>query len=69
MGMLEHGSEIRAVRKGLVKLYIVMQGLLKRGTAGEGESWWNGLVWPIPNGELEGMRSDWLYGRHLGYGD
>lgn len=36
-------------------MYIVMKGLLKKGVAGEGESWWNSLVWTIPNRELEGM--------------
>ena len=43
------------VRKGVAKLYVVMQGLLKKRIIGVGETWWNFLVWPIPNGELEGM--------------
>lgn len=52
MGMLVHavyGSRIRTVGTGIVRLYAVMQGLQKKETAAEGESWCKNLVWPIPN--------------------
>lgn len=55
MGMLVHtvyGSRIRTAGKGIARLYAVMQGLKKKGTAGEGESWCKNLVWVISNGEL-----------------
>lgn len=55
MGMPVHtvyGSRMRTAGKGIARLYAVIQGLKKKGTAGEGESWCKNLVWPIPNREL-----------------
>lgn len=58
--MWEHLQD-QGGEEGGYKIVYSVKGLLKKGITGGGESWWNSLVWPIPNGngqgriELEGM--------------